>query len=483
MKRKNNSSEYLNVLSSNGITKLYHFTDRDNLESIIRNGGLYSWLDCDRKGIKISKPGGGDLSRQLDAREGLQDYVRVSFTKRHPMMFVAMKDSRISNPVILEIDPDVITWEGTKYSDRNATKTGAQIGDTIDSLKKIHFNSIKARTHFDLAEEEQMYFQAEVLIKTHIPLSAITNIGNFGLPVLSKPNELSPKEAYTAQITRNTPTAFIFMVDQSVSMKSMTVLNGEKITLAEAAARIVNNQINELVYRCIKTTEVRHYYDIAVIGYGREAYYGWNGELEGRRFVSPEELRNHPYKKIVTREEKRTRKGISVKEVEKVQWLDARCDGRSTYVHKAFDLAKDLLNDWMKDKHDKDCYPPTIINITDGEFNGASKDVILQKANELKSMFTNDGNVILFNIHIVPGQGENIACPISKDELNNNKYGETLFEMSSLLPLRYNADIARCLNDTRPGRHSAMGVNADTSTLIQLMDIGTPTNISKNSSW
>ena len=45
---------------------------------------------------------------------------------------------------------------------------------------------------------------------------------------------------------------------------------------------------------------------------------------------------------------------------------------------------------------------------------------------------------------------------------------------------RYNVDIARCLNDSRPGRHVAMGMNADATTLIKLMDIGTPTNISKN---
>ena len=52
--------------------------------------------------------------------------------------------------------------------------------------------------------------------------------------------------------------------------------------------------------------------------------------------------------------------------------------------------------------------------------------------------------------------------------------------MSSLLPERYNVDIARCLNDTRAGRHVAMGMNADATTLIKLMDIGTPTNISQN---
>ena len=131
--------------------------------------------------------------------------------------------------------------------------------------------------------------------------------------------------------------------------------------------------------------------------------------------------------------------------------------------------------------HEKDCYPPTIINITDGWFNGASKEYVLQQANELKSMFTNDGNVILFNIHFVEGKSaDEVVCPIDISELKGNRYAESLFNMSSLLPERYNADISRCLNDNRYGRHRAMGVNADATTLIKLMDIGTPTNISQN---
>ena len=140
-----------------------------------------------------------------------------------------------------------------------------------------------------------------------------------------------------------------------------------------------------------------------------------------------------------------------------------------------------LLDQWMEQHKEKDCYPPTIINITDGEFNGASKDTVLQNANELKSMFTNDGNVILFNIHFTASKSsEEIICPINKRELNSNSYAETLFEISSLLPLRYNADIEKYLNDNRQGRHVAMGVNADATTLIKLMDIGTPTNINQN---
>ena len=481
MAQKNNWQQYKDIIERNNIKCLYHFTDRENLESIINNGGLYSWADCKAKGIDIPKPGGSAQSRQLDTRDNLQNYVRVSFVTQHPMMYVAMNEGRISNPVILKIDPKVIWQEDTKYADRNATKNGAKVGGELSDFERIHFNAVKANKHFDLPEEEQMFFQAEVLVKNFIPLEYITNIANFGIPIPSQPKQLQIKTPYTAQITRNTPTAFIFLVDHSASMQNETTLFGEKMTMAEAAARIVNLQINELVLRCIKSNEVRHYYDIAVIGYDEEAYSDWKGELEGRDFVSPEELRDSPYKKIVTREEKRTRKGVVVKEVEKVQWIEANCDGSWTHVHKAFDRAKRLLTEWMEKHHEKDCYPPTIINITDGWFNGASNDYVLQQANELKSMFTNDGNVILFNIHFTNEDTvESIACPIKKEELNNDVYAEMLFDMSSLLPERYNADISRCLNDSRNGRHRAMGVNADATTLIKLMDIGTPTNISQN---
>ena len=300
-----------------------------------------------------------------------------------------------------------------------------------------------------LPEEEQPYFQAEVLVKNFIPIEYIRNIGNFGIPVPSKPKTLQIKNPYTAQITRNTPTAFIFLVDQSVSMKRITTLNGEQM-----------------------------YYDIAIIGYGHEVYSGWNGTLAGRDFVSPEELKHNPYKKIIVKEEKRTRKGTMIQEIEKVQWLSARCDGHWTHVHQAFDKAKTLLDQWMQDHHEKDCYPPTIINITDGQFNPATREQIVQQANELKAMFTNDGNVLLWNIHITPNNMEQVLLPIGKEELKGDKYSELLYDMSSLLPTRYNQAISDIRGDAVDTRHVAMATNTDMSTLIQLMDIGTPTNIS-----
>ena len=484
MNKKANWQEYKRVLEEGRITKLYHFTDFDNLESIIEHGGLYSWADCEEKGIKIAKPGGSSQSRSLDQRDRLEHYVRLSFAKDHPMQYVAMNDGRISNPVVLEIDLETALWEDSLYADRNATKTGAYVGGTLNDLKEVRFELFnRMMRYFDMSDEAKSYYQAEVLVKNYIPLKYITNIGNFGIPIPAQPKKLQAKIPYTAQITRNTPTAFIFLVDQSISMSRSITFRGEDMTLAEAVARIVNDQINELVLRCVKMGETRHYYDIAVIGYGDDAAYGWKGALEGRDFVSPEELKNHPFTKIITRKEIRTRKGVQVKEVEQVQWLEPVAAGRYTRADLAFTMARKLLEKWMEEHHEKDCYPPTIINITDGEFNGIvnPREVNTELTTELKSMFTNDGNVLLWNIHITPDSQSKVLLPIDERELNGeDKYSEWLYDMSSLLPTRYNAQVSALRGDASTERHVAMAMNTDMSTLIQLMDIGTPTNISQN---
>ena len=142
MTKRNNWEAFKQLLEQHHITKLYHFTDRDNLESIIKNGGLYAWKDCEERGITIPKPGGGgkgSLSWSLDSRDGLEHYVRLSFTPQHPMQYVAMNDGRISNPVTLEIDLEVIYDEATRFADRNATRNGACVGDALDDFRRIHF--------------------------------------------------------------------------------------------------------------------------------------------------------------------------------------------------------------------------------------------------------------------------------------------------------------------------------------------------------
>jgi|GEM_PF-3877240 len=200
MKKKSNWQEYIEVLKRNGITKLYHFTDRDNLESIIREGGIYSWADCRDRGITIARPGGSSTSRSLDERDGLQYYARVSFVPKHPMMYVAMNDGRIPNAVVLEIDIDVISWEDSLFVDRNMTKNGASVKSSLADLESLRFDVFRRR-YFDLDDNERKYYQAEVLVKNFIPLKYITNIGNFGYTVPSAPKYVI-KETLSTKVTK-----------------------------------------------------------------------------------------------------------------------------------------------------------------------------------------------------------------------------------------------------------------------------------------
>jgi hypothetical protein len=139
---------------------------------------LYSWEYCKAHGIRIPIPGGDDLSTTLDSRYNLGNYVRLCFTRNHPMMFFAQKKGRIKNPVILEISLDVIYWDDTLFSDMNATRAEHQKGGTLADFKKIKFELFSQRNHFDIAEDLQKYYQAEVMVKEHVPLAYITNINN-----------------------------------------------------------------------------------------------------------------------------------------------------------------------------------------------------------------------------------------------------------------------------------------------------------------
>jgi len=199
MDKRSNWREFQAILDEHNIKSLYHYTDRDNVESIIQNGGLFSWADCQERGINISKPGGDDLSHSIEKRCGIDNFVHLAFTDHHPMMAVAIEEGRISNPVILEIDPSILFESETLFSNMRATRVNAHVGDTSEDLKQIHFDSALVDNPSDLDAFERPYFQAEVLIKSFVPLGYITNIESFGIPV---EQILSGKETVTTIVTK-----------------------------------------------------------------------------------------------------------------------------------------------------------------------------------------------------------------------------------------------------------------------------------------
>ena len=75
---KSDYLSFMQVLRENGIVYLYHFTDRRNLASIRKHGGLYSWAYCGSHGITIPYAGGNSSSRSNECREGLQESAKLS---------------------------------------------------------------------------------------------------------------------------------------------------------------------------------------------------------------------------------------------------------------------------------------------------------------------------------------------------------------------------------------------------------------------
>lgn len=171
---KSDWQEYQSILTKNNINTLYHFTDKSNLKSIKRHGALYSWHYCLINNIKIPVPGGNQLSRDLDTAKEIQNYVRASFTRSHPMMHVPQ--SRAQNCVILEIEPEVIYWNNSKYANKNAVRNDVHIGSTLNDFRQIKFKIVKLRNHFGLNETDKPYYQGEILILEKIPAEFIRNI-------------------------------------------------------------------------------------------------------------------------------------------------------------------------------------------------------------------------------------------------------------------------------------------------------------------
>jgi len=157
------------ALRENHVKELYHFTDASNLESIRKNG-LMSASTLSGKAIKATM-NSSEASRALDAKAGLENYVRLSFCSQNPMQFVAQKEGRIASAVTLRVKLEVVSRPGVLFSDCNATKREAQIGKTPDIVR---FDVVQAKSYFDVPELLRKHFLAEVLVPSPRPPHLVT---------------------------------------------------------------------------------------------------------------------------------------------------------------------------------------------------------------------------------------------------------------------------------------------------------------------
>ena len=92
------------------------------------------------------------------------------------MLYRFKTEGRIKKPISLIVDPSVIYWENTKFSDKNATANRAIVGDDIITFNMIQFEKAMRSYNYIKDGKDTRFFQAEVLVEEHIPIQYIKQI-------------------------------------------------------------------------------------------------------------------------------------------------------------------------------------------------------------------------------------------------------------------------------------------------------------------
>ena len=173
--KSDDADNILQYLRDNGVYHFYHFTDSRNVEMIKKYGGLYSWGYSENHNIPVKDYGGDDQSRGLDARHGLQDYVRLSFCSDHPMAYRKYQEGH--SLVLLKIKIDVAALKNTLFSNTNAAANDHYHGLGFSALKRVN---IRATQQNYVGRDNPIFHehQAECMVKTFIPKEYIINIEN-----------------------------------------------------------------------------------------------------------------------------------------------------------------------------------------------------------------------------------------------------------------------------------------------------------------
>lgn len=272
--------------------------------------------------------------------------------------------------------------------------------------------------------------------------------------------------AYSAEISRGNPSCFVFLIDQSGSMGDPFGAGDGNQKKAGGVADAINRMLQNLVIKCAKEEGIRDYFHVGVIGYGAQVGPAFSGALSGRQLVPISEVGNSP-----ARVEQRTKKvpdgagGIVDSPVRFPIWFEPVANA-GTPMGQALGQAKSMVETWLS-QH-PGCFPPIVINITDGEATDGDPTTAAEEIRKLKS---NDGEILLFNLHVSSQRGAQIEYP-SSDTALPDKFAQQLFRMSSPLP-EYMMNIAK-----KEGMNVSEGsrgfvFNADMVAVIKFLDIGT----------
>ncbi|MDX1530536.1 MAG: VWA domain-containing protein [Rhodothermales bacterium] len=293
---------------------------------------------------------------------------------------------------------------------------------------------------------------------------------------------------YSAEISRSSPAAFLFLLDQSASMQDPFGGAEEQGDAAPSKARVladtVNRLLQNLVLRCAKEDGVRDYFYVGVIGYGdrvqplvRLSEEVLSGALDDdadaavavagvAELIPISYLAERPL-----RIEERVRQvpdgqgGLVEQRAKFPVWFDPQARN-GTPMCQALDYATQVVRRWVN-LHPRS-YPPIVVNVTDGE---ATDGDPVRFAQALREYGTEDGEALLFNVHLSASTEPAVELPDTLEGLPD-EYARHLYQMSSPLPfgMRQAAEAEgyRASLDAR-----GFIFNADPGSLVRFLEVGT----------
>lgn len=283
--------------------------------------------------------------------------------------------------------------------------------------------------------------------------------------------------SHNAVITRNSPSAFVYLLDISGSMSESILYEGEQMTKNDALNKIVNTTLHETILRCKNYDKHNDYFDIAVLGYQNNTVFSLLEPFTGKEgFCSVNDIAyakigSKKYNYIRTKED--GTKFVSQRSI--TQYIDTEPFG-TTPMYEALECAYTLLQKWTIEHKGRKCFPPVLINITDGEMTDANSHEMLMISQKIKRLSTENGTILFFNIHLNNEVDvKPIIFPSNLDNLPDIRKIKLMYEMSSDLPESFKDEIILHIpNRTKENLNNAktMCYNTPVNSLTRILEIG-----------
>jgi hypothetical protein len=285
----------------------------------------------------------------------------------------------------------------------------------------------------------------------------------------TRPRRNGPGETtampYCAEISRSNPTCFLFLLDQSKSMLG-PIGGGQGKTKADAVADSLNRLLYTLVLRCVWGQNVLDRFHVGVLGYGRQVAPALGGVLAGRELVTISELARSPLRVEQRINRVDDGRGGQVEQIVKSPvWFDPAGEGK-TPMCQCLERAAQIVSGFLLEH--PACYPPLVINLSDGEATDGDPE---GPAQNLRGLASEDGSVLLFNAHISSRSDRAIEFPAGEAGLPD-AYARRLFRMSSRLPPPM-LKAARQAGLPVTAESRGFAFNADLAAVVRFLDIGT----------